>query len=219
MHKTILLAFPQVSAEEKISNGARAKFEVLYRVELNHPLNQIFLVVQSKIKPDWSRIPDHYLISLKNGQTEVLVKNIESLPSKISKDTRFRFRVRTNPTRKIGTALKKDRLAGNKKGGTRIPLLKEKDQIEWIKKKGQSCGFEIQFVKVSKEVPDLVTYGSETYKGKKKIDNGINNLTFFSVLYEGVLKVTDIKAFLNALQKGIGSGKSFGFGLLSLAKA
>jgi CRISPR system Cascade subunit CasE len=39
------------------------------------------------------------------------------------------------------------------------------------------------------------------------------------VLYEGELEVTDTAAFRQALEKGIGSGKAYGFGLLSVAPA
>ena len=40
-----------------------------------------------------------------------------------------------------------------------------------------------------------------------------------SVLFEGLLQVTDPDAFRQTLIRGIGSGKSFGFGLLSIAPA
>lgn len=37
------------------------------------------------------------------------------------------------------------------------------------------------------------------------------------MLFEGRLEVTDRDALLAALQHGIGAGKAFGFGLLSVA--
>jgi CRISPR system Cascade subunit CasE len=42
-------------------------------------------------------------------------------------------------------------------------------------------------------------------------------LRFGAVLFEGRLEVTDRELFLTALREGIGSGKAFGFGLLSVA--
>lgn len=48
---------------------------------------------------------------------------------------------------------------------------------------------------------------------------GKPNLTFGAVLFEGVLRVTDAAAFRAALERGIGSGKAYGFGLLSVAPA
>jgi CRISPR system Cascade subunit CasE len=46
-----------------------------------------------------------------------------------------------------------------------------------------------------------------------------SRLSLLSVLFEGVLEVTDPDAFHDTLVQGIGSGKAFGFGLLSLARA
>lgn len=43
-------------------------------------------------------------------------------------------------------------------------------------------------------------------------------LTFGSVLFEGVLEITDAERFQKTLQAGIGSGKAYGFGLLSIAR-
>jgi CRISPR system Cascade subunit CasE len=42
-------------------------------------------------------------------------------------------------------------------------------------------------------------------------------MTFGSVLFEGVLQVTDPDGFRETLATGIGSGKAYGFGLLSIA--
>jgi CRISPR system Cascade subunit CasE len=39
------------------------------------------------------------------------------------------------------------------------------------------------------------------------------------VLFSGRLEVTDAALFRDALAKGIGSGKAFGFGLLSIANS
>jgi len=42
-------------------------------------------------------------------------------------------------------------------------------------------------------------------------------LTFGAILFEGRLRVTDGDLFRTTLQRGIGSGKAYGFGLLSIA--
>jgi CRISPR system Cascade subunit CasE len=44
-----------------------------------------------------------------------------------------------------------------------------------------------------------------------------NRIRIFSVLYDGVLTVTDADAFANVLRTGIGHGKTLGLGLLSVA--
>jgi CRISPR system Cascade subunit CasE len=44
-------------------------------------------------------------------------------------------------------------------------------------------------------------------------------MTFGDVVFEGRLRVGDAEAFRRALAVGIGSGKAYGFGLLSVARA
>jgi CRISPR system Cascade subunit CasE len=44
-------------------------------------------------------------------------------------------------------------------------------------------------------------------------------MSFRSVRFEGHLTVTDETAFAETLSSGVGSGKAFGFGLLSIAPA
>jgi CRISPR system Cascade subunit CasE len=44
-----------------------------------------------------------------------------------------------------------------------------------------------------------------------------NTVRVFSVLYDGILTVTDADRFREALQTGIGHGKAIGLGLLSVA--
>jgi CRISPR system Cascade subunit CasE len=46
-----------------------------------------------------------------------------------------------------------------------------------------------------------------------------HRLSFGSVLFEGVLEITDAERFQKTLEAGIGSGKAYGFGLLSIAPA
>jgi len=43
-----------------------------------------------------------------------------------------------------------------------------------------------------------------------------NGIRIFSVLYDGILTVTEPNNFRDALQNGIGHGKAMGLGLLSL---
>ena len=45
------------------------------------------------------------------------------------------------------------------------------------------------------------------------------NISFFGVLFEGMLRVDEPEKFLKSVESGIGSAKGFGFGLLSVAPA
>ena len=57
----------------------------------------------------------------------------------------------------------------------------------------------------------------EKEKKSGKSDTKKHQLTFIGIIYDGYLKITDKDKFIVGLKKGIGSGKSYGFGLLSIA--
>lgn len=100
----------------------------------------------------------------------------------------YRFRLFANPT--------------ITQQGKRYGLQTEPEQQKWLERKGAKCGFEIKNM--------LITASDVLH---------LKNDTIFlqQACYEGVLKVTDTGILQTALESGIGSGKAFGFGLLSLA--
>lgn len=102
----------------------------------------------------------------------------------------FHFRLLANPT--------------VKREGKRFGLLTDEEQLTWLNRKGENGGFNIHQVRI---VP-LGFVSGQRPDGK---------MTFHGVRFEGTLQVTDSEQLVNTLEKGIGSGKGFGFGLLSLA--
>ena len=77
-------------------------------------------------------------------------------------------------------------------------------------RKAESGGFAVRSARV---IPEGVHHGRKT-DGTSRHD-----LAFFSVLFEGILEVAEPSRLQETLAEGIGSGKGFGFGLLSLARA
>ena len=82
------------------------------------------------------------------------------------------------------------------------------DQLDkWLTRKAEFSGFRVErFISIQ---PGYI------YVGKSGEPNG-NRL--FSAKYEGILQVTNPADFQKTLTSGIGPGKAFGFGLLSVAK-
>lgn len=103
------------------------------------------------------------------------------------------FRLRANPT--------------VRREGKRLGLYRDEERLAWLARKGELHGFRPCQVTVRKEdtLQSRATAGHEA--------------TFNAVRFDGTLGVTEPEAFAAALEGGIGSGKGFGFGLLSLARA
>lgn len=163
---------------------------MLFRVEPpGRHASAALVLVQSEDEPDWDNA------GLPRSTT-IEKKAFDPQPPR---GARFRFRLRANPTarRKIDGAAE----------GKRVGLTTEEDQRAWLARKGDQGGFQ----------PDgVIVIDEGQIKAAKP--NG-HALTFRSVRFEGVLEVTEPDRLREALQAGVGSGKAFGFGLLSVARA
>lgn len=197
LHRTIMSAFPPAASQEE----ARAQFGVLYRLDHDRRHNRLIVLVQSLISPDWSRLPQDYLAAVPDLENPA-VKPVAHIYENIRPNAVFAFRLRANPTRKIDTKSGPD---GRRRHGRRVELVREEDQTAWLKRKAQEGGFELLAVRVR-------GFGKD--KGKKPG----SALTVAGVLFEGLLRVTDPQKFLHhSLARGLGPGKAYGMGLLSLA--
>jgi CRISPR system Cascade subunit CasE len=168
---------------------------VSFRVDTDRCTGLSTVLVQSAAAPDWSglRAAGDYLLADPESK--------EFAPS-FQRGRQLFFRLRANPT--------------VKREGKRHAWLREEDQVAWLQRKARGegknsrpAGFEVLSVRV---VPEGVR------RGRKGNGPDRRDLSLFSVLFEGILAVTDPDAFHDTLVQGIGSGKAFGFGLLSLAR-
>jgi CRISPR system Cascade subunit CasE len=203
MHRTILSAFRQASGP------ARAEFGVLFRMEYPRA-GMPTLLVQARERPDWSKLPPSYLAKTHDA------KDVSEAYASIDAGATLRFRLRANPTRRIDT---KSGPNGERRNGRRVELKTEAEQLEWLGRKGAAHGFEVLSVRASGDVPNVRVSDEGKSRGFRSsgVRQAKNPMTFASVLFEGVLRVTDAEAFRLALERGIGSAKAYGFGLLSVA--
>jgi len=164
---------------------------VLWRLDSEQHGNCLRLYVLSNGKPDWSAFSKEM-----PGYLSGPVLPPKEYPPMIPPGTLLRFRLRANPTRRDG------------KTGKRLGLVEREAQLDWLHRKAASCGFTLYSTDIVRD---------DGPRSLSKGQKGGRNLALLSVCYDGVLRVTDAEAFRMALQSGIGSGKAFGFGLLSIA--
>jgi CRISPR system Cascade subunit CasE len=215
LHCTILRAFPEV--EKTPGFGARAQFGLLYRLETNNHTGQTTVLVQSQTLPNWKVLPNGYLAETSDSLAiNPACKPIEQLYKQLKSGMRLVFRLRANPTRKIDT---KPKATGQKSNGKRVELQKESEQIDWLKRKAETGGFRLLSLKIAPDLDNLQTQPIAKNIGWRANKNELQKLTFAGVLFQGILEITDLQVFQKTLSDGIGSGKSYGFGLLSIAPA
>lgn len=216
LHITVSRLFPTIKNEKSF----RTKYNVLYRIDANKDQEVPFLLIQSKVIPEWSqllKIHPHYFKRTPES------KEMESLLNTLKEGQQCIFRLKVNPVkrpppRKFGK--------GEYRGNTnRIPIQNEEALMKWLKRKGRSAGFNPIEVKNTSEgnmydikIIKFPTSQIKTpFQYRKIIEKKKeHNMVFHSVLFEGRLKIIKINEFKKALIIGIGPGKAFGFGMLSI---
>ncbi len=180
-HKLVYAAFPTKEA----ATAAR----VLFRFDLEGDIG--YLYVQSLQPPDWSRLPE----AIKSQVTGPVAYEIPT-------GNKLGFRLLAKPSLRIG---KND----DPNKGKRVTVNHPAEQLAWLRRKGQECGFEIEDC----QLLERVWHDS---KRPERLPNG-SPKPLYGVQFDGILVVTDPNKLKQAVRNGVGPQKGFGFGLLSLA--
>jgi CRISPR system Cascade subunit CasE len=129
---------------------------------------------------------------LKAGYLIVGIKDIAPIYASIQTGMELEFKVYANPSKKNYF------MTGKREGLTRLD-----DQIRWLARRGEFGGFTInEDVRV---VP-----------GRVGGNNPDGRITLVSASFEGHLRVSDADIFRQTLEKGLGGGKSYGLGLMTV---
>ena len=213
-HRTLLRAFPDDGIGDVAGGeGARARFGLLYRLERDPRTGAVAVLAQSTAAPQWARLPAGYTLA---GDP----KAVAAAYAAIRPGMRLRFRLRANPTRRLWKA--RDEKEQQRWVGRRVDVRGEEARTAWLAGKGERGGFRPLAVRAREDgpaVPNVRTAAEDRVTGRRLDADGERCMTFGSVLFEGELEVTDAEAFGRTLRAGIGSGKAYGFGLLSVARA
>jgi len=196
LHSTLCRAFS--APEEKCPKGA-----FLWRLEPEaNPSGCPRVLVQSQEKANWGRI------SVKGwlAQSEPAIDLNKRLKlDALRVGQRFRFRLCANP------CVKRD--------GKRQGLMQLEEQEAWLVRKGKQHGFLLPRLRPF-NLTESPTERVDVRVSQEQILRGTqhdgNDIRIFSVLYDGMLTVTNAEKFKIVLHAGIGHGKVMGLGLLSV---
>ena len=200
MHRTLTQAFERDSMGEN-------PHPFLWRMDINDGYSAPSIIVVSESEGNFSALDQLHGDYLIAAPRTIAVSPIHEAGKVL------RFRLTANPTRCITD--KNDRIdpnTGKRKRGVRTAIHGEENQLQWLDQKAQDNGFEIQVAMVinSSQMRDIKRSDDPQNKdGRMLIQLG-------RVTFEGRLIVKDPVSFEQALRKGIGRGKAFGCGLLSV---
>lgn len=198
LHRRVMSGFPAILDPEQ---EPREYFGVLHRLEVERQSGRLLLYVQSRIQPDWSRLPAGYLVE--DGLPNPGVKPVNQAYESLTTGRILRFRLRANPTRKVDT---KSGPNGEKRNGRRVPLRGLDQQMAWLERKAEEHGFGLLQATVAASGATELSRSHSTGR------------TLQGVVFEGRLVIRDPERFRETLAQGIGPGKAFGFGLLSVGR-
>lgn len=187
LHRRVMKLFP-----DNLGDNARASAAILFRVDEDP--HGTTILVQSQIEPDPSRLPDGY------GQS--IVRTLDPLLNALRPGLPLRYRLTANATRKLG----RNTIAG--KPLSVVPLNGPQAE-EWWARKSHEAGLELRVLTIA---------SLETAEGTKA---GQHRDTQFvrhaRTRFDGTAVIADPQRLRTALETGIGRGKSYGCGLLSIA--
>ena len=185
-HKVVWSFFPE-----------RSDRDFLYRVD--YAPRGIRLMLLSAVQPVFVHKGESYFYRSRE------------IPESFYTHSLYRFQVRVNPTRRM----KRDARTGmSVEKGIRVPITDERELLEWLERKGKSGGFSLPGMRQHQNEAYHISVVQEARLNFQK--RGCGRAHHASVQFSGVLQVEDAALFKKTFQEGIGSAKSFGFGLLML---
>ena len=190
-HQRIMQAFPDdesCDGQRPVPKDHRPRED--WHILFRHELDsdKNVVLVQSEIEPDWSKLPDQYL-------RNHAVKEVSFTTTQLSANGIFQFRLRANPSKRDSKTKKT------------VGFYRRPDQLAWLERQADRCGFRLLSADV---IPSPNVFGI-----KKQ---GAAPIRIATALFQGVLEVTAPESFVSTVQHGLGRGKSYGCGLLSLAR-
>lgn len=213
LHQLLWTAFPGVPRGTGTTYFLYRHDEREYRYDERDAVHSV--LVQSIIPPNWE--------SLERDAAGTGVQVREFDPASIAEGTRLRFLVRANPVvrrkgytdqinhkrpgRHIAVGSDRARQATLLRVDVDAVPTREEQLLEWLKRKGSNGGFDVAYATVGPNHDVIIRRPGQS-----------KPMTFTAVEFEGVLVVRDVEAFAETLRGGIGRGKSFGFGLLSVKR-
>lgn len=181
-------------AIERSFNGTRKRN--LWRIDRLNGMDYLLLV--SPEKPDMTEAAKQFAPPGATWET----REYGPLLQRVHEGTRWHFRLTANPVYHS---------AGNATTGERgkvLPHVTPTRQKEWLMKKAEANGFSL-----NEDEFQVVETQSIRFR---KPDGQSGSVTLQAVTYEGRLQVTDAALFCHALTEGIGRGKAYGMGLLTV---
>lgn len=158
-----------------------------------------WLMILSETIPKLSGLQAQFGYSERPAET----RSCDMLFQRIVNGSRWRFRLVANPTRSVPSKTPGQR--GKVVAEGAVPA-----QREWLQRHAASHGFSLK--------PGEFDITRSEWKQFRKGTDRYRRVTLLQVTYEGLLEVTDAVRFLETLKQGLGRGKAYGLGMITVMR-
>ncbi|WP_261623806.1 type I-E CRISPR-associated protein Cas6/Cse3/CasE [Nesterenkonia marinintestina] len=197
LHAAVLNAFPPQSQP---SQEGRA----LWRLDASEHDQVLYIV--SPEKPDLSALHEG------TGWEQALPRFTEYDPflSRLRKGQQWGFRLRANPVKSIPREGRRGKV---------VPHVTPDQQLAWLTDRSGRHGFSVGSVTDPSSLTAEVTGRTDQRFGRRSPDSARRTtVTLRQAQFDGSLVIEDADAFRATLVDGIGRGKAYGCGLLTLKR-
>lgn len=180
------------------------------------------LYISSPVAPDPSHIVEEAGYATEGG---VVIRDMSAFLEGLSAGQRWGFRLCVNPTFREGSQV-------NARGRKKVLAHVTQDQqTQWVLERAEKCGFRVlTSAERGGDLPVLEDSDGQRVDGANLLINGVERsiaefkrgerrVTLGVATFEGVLEVTDPETLRRVLTHGIGRGKAYGCGLMTLAQS
>lgn len=192
--------------------GAGMRGRILWRLDADGPHNLTLYVVSSEM-------PSFDALAEQAGWTSNPVwrtADYERFLARLTRGQQWAFRLVANPVRNLRDRSVVRTAEGRLPRGSRVPLIKEPDQRSWLLSRSAGLGFAVP--SGASGGPNLRVTTSSRQRFDRRSDGESRRVTLQTAQYDGVLEITDVVAIQRVLTQGVGAGKGYGCGLMTLAQ-
>lgn len=203
MHAAVMGAFPPGAATES------ADGRVLWRLDEGDGTHTLYVV--SPERPDLGHVVEQA------GWETSPAKSADygAFLNQLTRGQQWGFRLRANPVKSLRQ--------GDGGRGKVIPHVTVAQQIEWLAGKSQGLGFDLadssgEDASENELSVTVTARGDRHFRRADRDGSHYGAVTLRQAQFDGILTVADVAQLQRALIFGIGRGKAYGCGLMTLRR-
>ena len=178
---------------------------ILWRLDESQHGSVLYMV--SPEKPDFSALVEQAGWQTRPGESV----HYGRMLSKLENGQEWAFRLAANPVKRLT----------NKQTGKRevFPHVTVAQQQAWIREHAPKWGFEIIPSIEGQDIEEcpVVSSRQDLAFARRNAEGKLGKVTHRKAQFEGVLRIIDVELFRRSLVQGMGRGKAYGMGLMTLA--